>query len=98
MTHEEGHAAMLAMVSRAHDRDRVAVTAAAQGLLHRLGPDEFVERVTLRISGEKPDIVHELLVDGELAWRGADVLRGSSWRWHSEYAPKWKPPPITRDG
>lgn len=97
MTYDEGHDAMLAMVARAHDGQRAAVTSAATSLLHRLGGEAFVERVTLRVSGERPAVVHELLVDGELAWRGADVRERGEWRWRSAWAEAWKPQPLRRD-
>lgn len=97
MTWEVGYAALEALCERAHDHERSAVHAAATSLLHELGGEAFVARVTLRVSGEKPAIVHELLVDGELAWRGEDVRQpGGSWRWKSEYAPAWEPKPLRR--
>lgn len=65
----------------AHRGYEESVRAAASALLMPLGIAGVHDRVTLRVSGDRPDVVHELLVDGRPAWRGA-MERG---RWSSTW-------------
>ena len=51
--------------------DRISIEACAMALLVHLGIEAFPRRVVhARRTDDEGDVVHELLVDGELVWTG----------------------------